>query len=247
MESRELKELRKNLEAAFNIKEVKQRLSEREKEEEAARAAAASVPTPVPQWQPIDLYRHHQRKQMENSRKEFPKGSRAFVKVVTEDVINGTGRGDGLAYAKKKAEDDSESLKEQGYKDRAELVKQQYMTEKFLPAVELIIEYASPDELLNCKDALAAFDDVALGAGSMNGYTASYIRQAYGDLLGRKRGGSDAVVSAELMRIKALVANDKIRTAIGAAQKLKKKIDDGEGMASPEDYAIIGRIVAYAN
>lgn len=217
-------------------------------ERAAAQAAAAPAPAPAqPQWRPIDLYRHHQRKQMENSRKEFPKGSRAFVKVVAEDVINGTGRGDGLAYAKKKAEDDSESLKEQGYKDRAEIAKQQYMTEKFLPAVELVIEYSSPDELLNCKDALAAFDDVALGAGSMSGYTASYIRQAYGDLLGQKRGGSDAVVSTELMRIKALVANDKIRTAIGAAQKLKKKIDDGEGMASPEDYAIIGRIVAYAN
>lgn len=245
MENSGLRELRKNLDAAFNIKEVKQRLAEREKAEAVAQAAA---PAPVrPQWAPIDIYRHHERKRLANSRKEFPKGSRALVAAVTETVINGKNGGEGLACAKKRAEDDSESLKEQGYRDRAEIAKQQYMEEKFLPAVEVVINYSSPDELLNCKEALSAFDKMALGPGSMSGYTAAYVRQAYGDSLGQKRGESDASVSSEMRRIRALVDNDQIRTAIGAAQKLKRKIDDGEGMASPEDYAVIGRIVAYAN
>ena len=121
------------------------------------------------------------------------------------------------------------------------------MEEKFIPAVEIVIDYGSPDELLNCKEALKAFDKMALGVGSMSGYTAAYIRQAYKDQLGQKRGGSDPTVAAEMRRIKQLVGDDQIRTAIGIATKLKKKIDDGEAMAEPEDYAVLGRIVAYAN
>lgn len=198
----------------------------------------------APEWQPIDLYRHNQRKQMANAKKEFPKGSRAFVAAATESVINGRG---GLAHARKKAEDDSESLKANGYKDRAELMKQQYMEEKFLPAIEIVVNSTSPDELLNNKEALAAFDKMALGTGSMSGYTAAYIRQAYKDALGQMRGNTDPTVASEMKRIKALVANDQIRTAIGIATKLKRQIDNGEHMAEPEDYAVLGRIVAYAN
>jgi hypothetical protein len=195
-------------------------------------------------WLPIDLYRNTQRKIIANSKKEFPKGSRALVMAATERLINGR---EGLAYARKRAEDDSESLKANGYKDRAELRKVQYMEERFLPAVESVVDSTSPDEVLNCREALAAFDKMALGVGAMSGYTAAYIRQAYGDQLGMKRGGSDPTVSAEMARIKSLVANDQIRTAIGAASKLKKQIDNGEHMAEPEDYAVLGRIVAYAN
>lgn len=198
----------------------------------------------APEWQPIDIYQHHQRKQISNSKKEFPKGSRALVMALTERAINGA---NGLALHKKKAENDSESLKANGYKDRAELMKQQYMEERFLPSVEIVIDGTSPDELLNCKEALRAFDKMALGVGSMSGYTAAYIRQAYKGQLGQKRGGSDPTVAAEMRRIKQLVGDDQIRTAIGIATKLKKKIDDGEAMAEPEDYAVLGRIVAYAN
>ena len=199
-------------------------------------------------WAPVDLYQHKRRKRMLEGRKEYPKGSRALVKAITETVINGDGGMEGLAHAKKRAEDDSEVLKAQGYDDRSDIRLNQYMEEKFLPAVEVVINYSSPDELLNCKEALAAFDKMALGVGSMSGYTAAYLRQAYGQVLGQTRGnGSDPNVKAEMRRIKALVADDQIRTAIGMAQKLKNKIDNGEAMAEPEDYAVLGRIVAYAN
>lgn len=198
-------------------------------------------------WQPIDLYRHHQIKKMNNAKKEFPKGSRAIVKYATESVINGGDGREGLAHAKKRAEDDSELLKAQGYKDRAEIMKNQYMEEKFLPAVEVVVNCSSPDELLNCKEALSAFDKMALGVGSMSGYTAAYIRQAYGPVLGQKRGGNDEAVENEMRRIRALVAQDQMRAAVGVAQKLKQKIDNGERQASPEDYAVLGRMVAYAN
>lgn len=208
--------------------------------------AIGSGKEPAP-WLPIDIYQNDRRKQILNAKKDFPRGSRAVVLAATEAVIDGGNGPEGLAHAKKRAEDDCESLAANGYKDRAALRKQQYMEEKFLPAVEVVIDHSSPDELLNCKEALNALDDMAVGTGSMKGYTAAYVRQAYGDVLGKQRGASDPIVSAELKRIKSLVAQDQIRTAIGIAQKLKRKIDDGEAMAEPEDYAVIGRIVAYAS
>lgn len=198
-------------------------------------------------WLPIDLYRNNQRKLIADRRKEHTKGSRTIVKYITETMINGGDGSEGLARSKKRAEDDIELLKAQGSKDRAEIRKQQYMEEKFLPAVEIVIDYSSPDELLNCREALNALDSMAIGVGSMKGYTAAYVRQAYGNVLGQKRGSSDPSVAAEMCRIRALVGNDQIRTAVGMAQKLKKKIDNGEAMAEPEDYAVLGRIVAYAN
>lgn len=193
---------------------------------------------------PIDLYQHKLGKRISERRSDFPKGSRSLVIAVAKDVINGEG---GLARAKKETESDSEVLSAQGYKDRAEIVKQQYMEEKFLPAVEAIISYTSPEELLNCKEALRALDSMALGVGSMSGYTAAYVRQAYGDVLGQNRGMSDPTVRSEMRRIRALVDDDQIRAAIGMAKKLKQKIDNGEHIAEPEDYAVLGRIVAYAN
>ena len=240
--------LEKNLSKMFDIKNVQRRLKDRAQEEAAAQQAAVSPQAPqVPEWVPIDLYRNNRRKQVANSRKEFPKGSRVIVNAITKMVIEGDGGREGLMCAKRKAEDDIEALKANGYKDRADLMKQQYMEEKFLPAIEVVIEYSSPDELLNNKEALSALDKMALGVGSMSGYTAAYVRQAYGNVLGQQHGGSDPTVRSEMRRIKSLVASDQIRTAIGMAQKLKKKIDDGEAMAEPEDYAVLGRIVAYAN
>jgi hypothetical protein len=134
-----------------------------------------------------------------------------------------------------------------GEKRRAQMVRRQYMEEHFLPAVEAVVNYTSPDELLNCKEALAALDQMALGDGAMKGYTASYVRQAYGNQLGQKQGESDPEVVDTVRRIHMLVDSDQIRTAIGLAEKMKKRIDEGDNIASDEDYALIGRVVAYAN
>lgn len=193
---------------------------------------------------PIDLYQHKLGKRISEARSDFPKGSRSLVTAVAKDMIDGEG---GLARAKKRAENDSEVLAAQGYKDRAEIAKQQYMEEKFLPAIESVISYTSPEELLNCKEALSAFDKMALGVGSMSGYTAAYVRQAYGNVLGQNRGISDPTVRSEMQRIRSLVEEDQIRTAIGMAKRLKDRIDSGEHIAEPEDYALLGRIVSYAN
>lgn len=201
---------------------------------------------PAP-WIPIDLHQNARNKAIIDSKKEYPRGSRALVMAATKAVIDGDGQLEGIAKARKRAEDDSEALRRSGAKDRADLLKQQYMEEKLLPAIETVIEYTSPDELLNCKEALAALDEMALGTGSMSGYTAAYVRQAYGDVLGQKQGESDPTVEAEMRRIRALVGSDQIRTAIGIAQRLKRQIDNGEHQAGPEDYEVLGRVVSYAN
>lgn len=198
-------------------------------------------------WFPIDIYRHKRNKRMNDAKREYPIGSRSFIKSIVETVLNGGSGSEGLAIARKRLDADIASLEKSGYKDRVEIAKNQYMEEKFLPAVEIVVNSSSPDELLNCKSALEAFDKMAIGEGSMKGYTAAYIRQAYKDSLGNRRGDSDPTVEGEMRRIRTLVSNDQIRTAIGLATKIKEQIDNGEHQASPEDYAVIGRIVAYAN
>ena len=162
----------------------------------------------------------------------------------TYAVIDGVGA-EGLAKAYKKAKDDIDSLKEKGERGRAEVARQQYMNENFLPAVEIVVNSTSPDEVLNSKQALRELDKYVLLEGSGKGYTASYIRQAYGDQLGQKEGHSDASVRSGVMRLNTLLDDGQIRTAFGVANKLKEKIDKGEAIADDIDYELISRVIAY--
>ena len=159
-------------------------------------------------------------------------------------------RGAGLAPAYKKARDDSDFFKKRGEEDRAEIVRNQYMEEHFLPAVEAVIAYSSPDELLNCREALAALDQYALGVGKTNGYTAQYVRSAYGNALGEdysaRTGKSDDYVTRIVYRIKMLANGDSNREAISLAVSAKKDIDEGAHIASDGDYALIGRVASFA-
>lgn len=142
---------------------------------------------------PVDIYQRGQERLREVSNKKYPRGSSAVVNLAATSVIN-SGGSEGLAHAYKRAKEDSESLKEKGEKGRAELRRQQYMQEYFLPAIELVVNSASPDEVLNSKQALEELDRYTLLEGSGKGYTATYIRQAYGNQLGQVEGRSDASV-----------------------------------------------------
>ena len=159
-------------------------------------------------------------------------------------------RGAGLAPAYKKARDDSDFFKKRGEEDRAEIVRNQYMEEHFLPAVEVVIAYSSPDELLNCREALAALDQYALGIGKTNGYTAQYVRSAYGNALGEdysaRTGKSDDYITRIVYRIKMLANGGSNREAISLAVSAKKDIDEGTHIASDGDYALIGRVASFA-
>lgn len=240
-----LEELQYNLRDAFGMDAIETR---ERKAAEKAQAEAAKQPVEQP-YVPVDIYQRDYDARWEESKKKRPKGSSPLVKTVTASVIYGDIPGTGLAQEYKRAEDDSDSLKERGEIERSELARKQYMEEKFLPAVEAVVNYTSPDELLNCKEALDALDKYALGVGTPKGYTAAYVRQAYGDVLGQDLEGvldrSDDAVKNAVCRIKALASNDEIRTAIGVAKQIKKQIDGGDHIATDDDYALIGRVASF--
>jgi hypothetical protein len=192
----------------------------------------------------VDIYQRNQDRIYDVSQKTYPKGSSAIVNMAVTSVIDGYGA-EGLAKAYKRAQDDVDALKDQGERGRADLRRQQYMQEYFLPAVEIVVNSTSPDEVLNSKKALEELDKYVLLEGSGKGYTATYIRQAYGNQLGQKEGRSDASVQSGVRRLNALLDNGEIRTAFGLANKLKDQIDKGQAMADDIDYELIGRIVAY--
>lgn len=203
------------------------------------------------EWMPIDLYERDQSLVREDNKKVHPHGASTLVKAVVEAVINGPIPGAGLNSAYDRADSESDSLKERGEIERADIARKQYMEERFIPAIETVVNYTSPDELLNCKDALDALDKYALGVGTPKGYTAAYVRSAYGDLLGQDLNGildrsDDAVIEA-VRKIKMFSDMGDNRTAVGIAKKIKKSIDSGSNLASDDDYAIIGRVAAFGN
>ena len=209
------------------------------KKENALRDKGTEAPQEV-----VDVYQRNQDRIYEVNQKTFPKGSSAAVNMSVYAVIDGVGA-EGLAKAYKRVKEDIDALKEKGERGRAELLRQQYMNENFLPAVEIVVNSTSPDEVLNSKRALDTLDKYALLEGAGKGYTAAYIRQAYGNQLGQKEGRSDASVRSDVMRINALLDDGQVRTAFGIANKLKEKIDRGEAQADDIDYELIGRVIAF--
>lgn len=195
---------------------------------------------------PVDVYQRNQDRIESVNQKTYPKGSSQAVNMATASVIDGVGT-EGLAKAYNRAQDDVDALKDQGERGRADLRRQQYMQEYFLPAVEIVVNSTSPDEVLANKKALEELDKYALLEGSGKGYTATYIRQAYGNQLGQQEGRSDATVRSGVMRINSLLDDGQVRTAIGVANDLKAKIDRGEAMADEIDFDLIGRVLSFYN
>ena len=182
----------------------------------------------------VDIYKQNVNKMREESKKVVPRGASTLLKKIAEEALGG------LARQRKRAEVDSDYWLARGDKERAQMVKDQYIEECFLPAVEMMIISATPDEVLNAKDILSAFDEQTFEYGP--GYTASYIRTAYGDQLGNASNTSDGYVRDTLSRIKYLASSDQIRAAYGLAKKLKDEIDNGDHTSSEDDYQIITRV-----
>lgn len=201
----------------------------------------SSTPTPV-----VDIYQRNQDRIYDVSRKKYPRGASAIVGMALESVVDGAGA-EGLARAYNRAKEDVQVLKAQGERGRAEIRRQQYMQENFLPALELVINSASPDELLNSKEALEELDKYVLLEGSGSGYTANYVRQAYGNVLGQKESRSDALVRSKVAKLNALLDAGETRLALGIANDLKEAIDSGKAEADEADYELVGRICAYYN
>lgn len=203
-----------------------------------------NLPEKTDKIEAVDIYQRNTDRINSLRKKSFPKGSSKAVDMSLYAVIDGVGA-EGLAHAYHEAEEDIDALKERGERGRAEVRRNQYMQEYFLPAVEIVVNSTSPDEVLNSKRALDMLDKYALLEGSGKGYTATYIRQAYGNQLGKQTGRSDPSVRSDVMRINAMLDNGQIRTAVGIASKLKDKIDSGDAMADDIDYELISRVVSF--
>lgn len=232
----ETQEATRRLYNSFKMSKIEKELAKRE--EQRKKQSVKVLPRPV------DIYQRNQDRIYDVSQKTYPRGSSAAVNMSVVTVVDGVGA-EGLAKAYKRAQDDIDALKDQGERGRAEIRRQQYMQENFLPAVEIVVNATSPDEVLNSKQALEELDKYALLEGSGKGYTATYIRQAYGNQLGQQKGRSDASVKSEVMHINSLLDDGQIRTAVGVANKIKEKIDRGEAMADDIDYETIGRVVSF--
>lgn len=213
-------------------------------ERQEKQRAEASKNQPIPAPEPVDIYQRNQDRIYDATQKSYPKGSSRAVNMSVYSVIDGVGA-EGLAKAYKRAQDDVDALKDQGERGRVELRRQQYMQEYFLPAVEIVVNSTSPDEVLSNQKALQELDKYALLEGSGKGYTATYIRQAYGNQLGQQKGRSDASVRSGVMRINVLLDEGRIREAVGIANDLKEKINKGQNQADDIDFELIGRVTSY--
>lgn len=233
----ETQEATQRLYNSFGMDKVEKDLAKR-----AERQVTQSEPVP----EPVDVYQRNQDRIYDVSQKSYPKGSSAIVNMAVASVIDGAGA-EGLARAYKRAKDDIATLTEQGEKGRAELRRQQYMQEDFLPALEVVINSESPDALLANEKALSELDQYVLLPSKASGkaYTASYVRQAYGNLLGQAKGRSDDSVRSGVRRINALLDSGDIRAALGVANDLKKKINEGRAESDDVDFELISRVVAY--
>lgn len=190
---------------------------------------------------PLDYYDQTQKKMREEGKKSRPHGSSSVVMAVVREAIEGGDGREGLAHAYRRIKGYSDSAEE----ERKNLYRQQYMEEHFLPVVETVVNFTSPDELLNSPRALAELDKYALGVGSGAGYTEGYIRAAYGNMLGQQVNGSDQTVQQAVRDIRNLASQDQIRAAYGLAQKIKAQIDKGEHISNEDDYEIIARVAAF--
>lgn len=211
---------------------------------EASKEYYKNLPEDTTENKTVDIYQRNVNKLRENAGKSFPKGSSQIVNYAVAQVVDGAGA-EGLAHAYKEAREDDSELKKKGERERADLVRRQYMDEHFLPALEIVVNSASPDELLNNERALDTLDQYVLSEGSGKGYTASYVREAYKDLLGQVEGRSDPYVKAQVYKLNRLLDGGEIRTAYGIARKLKDSIDRGQHIADDNDIGLVGRILAY--
>lgn len=187
------------------------------------------------QESPVDIYDQNRIKMREEAKKVYPRGASTLLKQIAEDALGE------LAHAHREAEVKSEYWEQRGDKEKAKLEKDQYIQEKFLPSVEMVIIASTPDEVLNAKDILDEFDKLSFEYGP--GYTASYIRTAYGDQLGNTSNQSDGYVRDAVERIKFLAESGQIRTAYGLANRAKDEIDKGRHTANDVDYELLTRVV----
>lgn len=184
---------------------------------------------------PVDYYNEAQAASRE-ARKAFTTvGSNGAVVKQLNAILPS------LKMAYKKATDDYEYLLGHGDKQRAEAIKTQYLEDKFLPALEALLNFNTADEVINSSAVIRELDKYALLDGSGQGYTRAFLAQIHANERGVEMD-SDSYVKHCLGKIGLLVNDDRITAASGMARRLMEQIEAGENRASKEDYDLIRQV-----
>lgn len=183
-----------------------------------------------------DLYRDRQNKRREDSKRGSVHGCSPILKsnaIVAIHRLEPQYNQFNGAY---------KHFMEIGERGKANQLREQYQLEDFLPAVEAIVASSTPDEVLNASWVLDKLDEFS---ASGKGYTEAYLKQSYGDMLGQVAGRSDGLVNEAVSRIRMLGAKGMTRAAVSEAKNIKMAIDQGENIASEDDYILISRVANF--
>lgn len=130
-------------------------------------------------------------------------------------------------------------LKEYGLDDNANVQKQKYMVEKFLPFVESLVETYGVGALVNNKQALAKLDELVItDNGDGSGYTEAYLGQMHKGQPSAP-SESDAEVSYQLGKARTLASNGDVRAGVQLAKQIRERVDQGELSANEADYDLL--------
>ncbi len=196
--------------------------------------------SPQPSADRFDMYDDLRKDIASEKERRYSSGARPKLSLETKAIIKD------LAGAFCSAKRRYDTSRERGDIRVAKLIAAQYMQEVFLPAVEAIVKLNSVDEVLSSSNMLDKLDEYTIVEGNSNGsgYTKSFLKTLYQDEIGSGPTMSDAVVRRGLADIEVLLANGAVRTAIGKAEKLLKKIDAGQNIAVDDDYLILNKVIS---
>lgn len=163
-------------------------------------------------------------------------GSRPYTRAILKQL-----EASPVKQAYEKAKADIEYLKSAGDKQRAEVVRQQYMEDYYMPAVDAAVRLGSRQDVLGSKEILDSLDSLVILDGIRgNGYTESLVANLYEE--GQPPSISDIEVQKAVQDIVRHSNNGNVGTAIGLAKRIKEQIDTGNNVAIPEDYELIQKV-----
>lgn len=198
------------------------------------------APSSLPPNDRKDFYDDLRRDIEKEGKRRYSSGARPKLSLETEAIVKG------LATDFCSAKRRYESNLQRGDTRIADVIASQYMHDTFLPAVEAMVRLNSVDEMLGSPDMLEKLDGYVIVRGNSagNGFTRAFIKSLYSDELGRGPVMSDSTVRDGIRDIELLLARGAVRTAIGRAEKLLKKIDAGQQIAIDDDYLTLNKVVS---
>lgn len=182
-----------------------------------------------------DIYQERRRESIRTSPRSSY-GSRPYTRKIMEQINNGP-----VKQAFKKAQADIEYLESIDDKQRADVVRQQYMEDYYMPAVDAAVRLGSRQDVLSSKEILDNLDSLVLLKGIRGqGYTASLVANLYEE--GEAPSISDIDVQNALKDIVRHCNSGEIGVAVGLAKRIKERVDRGGDVAIPEDYELIQKV-----